>query len=156
MEIILSKTKNKKQEESDFSSLIGKRELSGVQFVDGKLISRKYKYCQAVLFILDDVVYAAIENPDDGYRSYLEKILVIDDEIVISQITNRFTPQKVQVTYIEELGYSGQRVLYFDSVNNAKRLEVLIIGTMWDDNYYPYCVMNFYPENMEVNQNEGI
>lgn len=46
--------------------------------------------CNRIDFILDGKTYSAIEDPADGYRSALDKILVN-----VNQCTNVFTPIEV-------------------------------------------------------------
>ena len=77
---------------AELKDLIGKHILSGVE--TGVLKRKRYwreEECAYVKFTLDGVTYLAIEDPDDGYRSYME-------ELEISEI-----PCKVNLPNIEVL-----------------------------------------------------
>ena len=45
--------------------------------------------------------------------------------------------------------YENNDILVFVDFENGK--EILEIGTGNYDDYYPYCVLNYYPENMSCN-----
>ena len=112
----------------DFDSFVGAHQLSGVWGgVDGEC-----------WFILDDVIYRAVEDPDDGYRSYLSSVEAVD----FPKPHNSFP--SVDVVGIME--QSGEPIIKFYSVTTGRI--GFELGTNYSDDYYPYCVMRFYPINL--------
>lgn len=102
------------------------------------------KDASCIRFRLDGVVYIAVEDPDDGYRSYLDEIMIGD------KITNQFEKVLVRGKYRERNdGGNCSIIQFFDQLTN---LVVLEIGTENTDDYYPYFVANFSPENMSINK----
>ena len=89
-------------------------------------------------FKLGRKVYEAIENEDDGYRSFLESVEVVADEGIF---------------FDRPLGYvevkcSGPRN-YFDGylLVDVKDGHVwLRVGTDKCDDYYPYFVFDYQPK----------
>ena len=99
-------------------------------------------------FTLDGITYLVAENPSDGYRSYAEDLEVVDEpcktplpnvEVVCTMREDRFREDDVLV--------------FIDALNGKKILEV---GTANTNDYYPYCVMEYTPENMSCNENRRI
>lgn len=84
--------------------------------------------------ILDGKTYKAIEDPDDGYRSYLKDI-----EITEEKISNNFPPQKVIGKMKDDEEWETNNTIQFIDVVTGK--VVLEIGTDNADDYYPYCVL---------------
>jgi hypothetical protein len=104
----------------ELKDLVGEHELSGVDTTTEKVKQYGYYYedCEVVRFVIDGKTYKAVEDPCDGYRSYLKELEVTDEKV-----TNNFPPQKV-------------------------------IGKMKDDSdddYYPYYVLYWSPENLAIN-----
>lgn len=99
----------------------------------------------AIRFRLDGVVYIAVEDPDDGYRSHLSEILIGD------KITNKFKKCHVRGKWIDknEYGENCDIIQFIDDLTNKVVLE---IGTDNTDDYYPYFVAKFNPENMSINK----
>jgi len=94
-------------------------------------------------FELDGVTYAVIEDPEDGYRSSMQEIIT-----VAYSISNRFEPCKVECKMREN---GGDVVL--DMYDVVTGNVVLSVGTWseYEDDYYPYFVAEFTPENMASN-----
>lgn len=124
----------------DFKELEGERYLSGVDEVIQEIEKYGYKEdVNIVRFVIDGITYKAIEDPDDGYRSYLS-----DLETSNETVSNIFEPHKVIVKVKE-----GEDIIEFtDSVTNKVVLE---IGTDTSCDYYPFCVMYWRPENLACN-----
>lgn len=130
----------------ELKELVGTHILSGVE--TGTLKRTKYSWeeeCAYAKFTLDGVTYLAIEDPDDGYRSYMEELEVSD------------TPCKIKLPDIEVFclmmaddRYERNDVLLFIDVLSGK--EILSVGTMNYDDYYPCCHMEYHPENMYCNR----
>jgi hypothetical protein len=140
---------DKIETEIDMQSLVGKRLLSGVDEseISVKQYGDRFENCQCINFILDGVTYTAIENPDDGYRSSMDKIIVSG-----TKVTNTFAPIEVLVSYRDktEGSYKGNcEILDFADTKNGKR--VMEIGTDDSDDYYPSFVANWSPENLSIN-----
>jgi len=98
-------------------------------------------------FVLDGVAYDAMEDPQDGYRSALEDIEVIDTK----HVTNRFADVEVVCNWSEQsLHLGGDQVIEFrDFITGQVVIEV---GTERYNDYYPGFVGAFFPQNMCLNQ----
>lgn len=131
-------------------SLVGEHELSGVDF--GKLPEKAkwdYEHASTCTFVLDGQTYTAIEDPDDGYRSSMEKLVKGGVDV-----TNRFPSCRVICSYRIKGEYGTvDDVLVMRDVVTGK--EVLIIGTDNTDDYYPSFVSDFRPEGMAINSTEA-
>ncbi|MDB4302117.1 hypothetical protein N9924_00980 [bacterium] len=120
---------------SDFE---GKRKFSGID---------KYYDSNGDGYIIriDNKNYTILEDEDDGYRSYLGEIEEVD-----IKIDNMFEPIDVMCKMKDD-GYTDAL-----NVTDCKTLEtILIIGTENYDDYYPMCVMEWYPKKMIHNINKG-
>lgn len=92
-----------------------------------------YGVCDTT-FKLDDVVWQAIEDPQDGYRSMMEKIGRVES---ISNLTFSSVPfATVQVRKNDLNGY--------DLVDGAEHIW-LSMGTDNGDSYYPCFVFRYSP-----------
>ena len=135
----------------DFEELLGEHELSGCDF-DSTNLSEKHGYrmsdSQVMRFRLDGKVYVAVEDPEDGYRSCMDSLLRTEDEI-----KNTFPPCAV-------IGRRRKNTEYeiMDAVElvNALTLKVvLVVGTGNSEDYYPYFLAEFNPEELTCNQQIG-
>ena len=126
--------------EVEFESLVGKHILSGVESSSMKSTSEysRGEECNCMKFVLDGVTYIAIEDPDDGYRSSLGSLVVSD-----STVSNRFKGIEV----IGRVRGTEDGILEFIDTRNGNT--ILEVGTDHSDNYYPYFVANWNPENLE-------
>jgi hypothetical protein len=129
----------------ELNELCGMHKLSGVY-----LCETTYTNCweetytvNAIRFILDGVTYEAIEDPDDGYRSYMSELRTTDEKV-------RYTFPSVDVLCSLSEKYD-RNTLCFRDVENGKT--ILEIGTDHEDGYYPYCVFEWMPEKMACNEN---
>lgn len=132
----------------ELKELVGGHLLSGLDREVKKAEEGSYYDADANVFrfVLDGKTYKAIENPDDGYRSYLND-LEVSDEIV--QYT--FPAQKVIGKMRDNSEYGIHDVIeFYDAVTNEL---VLAVGTDNSVDYYPSCVMDWYPENLSINKN---
>lgn len=123
----------------ELKDFIGKHELSGVE-TDVEPVEcwkNHYENANVIRFIIDGHTYKAIENPDDGFRSYLSDIVETEKELM-----NTFPPQKV-------IGEMINTIIGFTDAVTKK--PVLEIGTCRDDNDYPECVLAWLPENLAIN-----
>lgn len=129
----------------ELKDLTGERLLSGVE---ESTIKNEWSWgedCNVVMFIIDGITYKAIEDPDDGYRSHCKDLEITDEKI-----RNTFEPQKV-IGKMKEGNEWGRCdiIEFYDALNCSL---VLAIGTDNTDDYYPYCVMNWLPQNLSINQ----
>lgn len=131
-----------------FEDLVGNHILSGVDY-GSKIVSRygDEDDSEYVTFILDNVAYTAIEDPEDGYRSCCDDLIVNP----CGTIHNAFDPVEVVCKMRENDDYEVNDVLEVYDVKTEKL--ILAIGTMNTDDYYPWFEFEYNPENMILNQN---
>ena len=96
-------------------------------------------------FRLDGVVYTAIEDPSDGYRSSMRELAATTDAMV-----NVFPPIQVLGRH-RTAGAYNQVDDVLELVDVVTGLVVLEVGTDNTDDYYPGFVSNWRPENMVTN-----
>jgi hypothetical protein len=132
----------------ELKNLVGLHKLSGVDTAieTVKLYewSDSTEECYVVRFVLDGITYKAVEDPNDGYRSNCGELIVCEEPI-----TNNFPPQEVMAKMKDNDEYSVNDTIQFIDVVTGKI--VLEVGTDNTDCYYPYCVMNWKPENLAIN-----
>ena len=130
----------------ELKDLVGLHELSGVDTTteEVKQWDNHYEDANVVRFVLDGKTYKAIEDPDDGYRSHCNELEVCDEVV-----SNNFPPQKVMGKMKDNSTYEVNDTIQFIDVVTGK--VVLEVGTDNTDDYYPYCVMNWSPENLACN-----
>jgi hypothetical protein len=97
-------------------------------------------------FKIGSIVFNAVENEDDGYRSSLEGIFVVAvDEQKNLQLLFKEEPINVKIKVTEDFMY-----LYNDNesiISITPTLPILKIGTDHSDDYYPLFVFD-YNENV--------
>lgn len=128
-------------------SLVGEHTLDAVDtYVDQvKQWGDHFEDANCIRFRLDGVVYTAIESPDDGYRSSLGSLFVSPDD----KLTNVFPPIRVLARMKgNENSYVNDTIQFLDMVTGKVVMEV---GTDNTDDYYPWFVGTFNPENMATN-----
>lgn len=137
----------------ELKDLIGLHELSGVDM--GKMPAKEEWYsseeCETISFVLDGKTYTAIEDPSDGYRSNMRDIAEGGVEV-----QNRFTPQLVMCALYERTpdDYATENdILVMTDVVTGKA--VLRVGTANTDDYYPYWVAEWSPQNMACNASQS-
>jgi hypothetical protein len=129
----------------ELDSLIGEHVLDAVD-----MFTEKGNTWDANLikFRLDGMVYIAIENPDDGYRSMMKEIGVATnakDRAMKNTFMKHLVLAKKKVA-----GAYGDDILELIDVSTKK--VVLEVGTHNTDDYYPQFVSSFSPENLAINQ----
>lgn len=132
----------------EFSELVGKHMLSGVDRLSGDLPSQwstsgSY-YGESISFTLDGITYTAREDDSDGYRSSMRDLLVTQ-----GPVQNRFEPEEVVGVLRDRCDYGSADVLQFVSTATGK--VVLEVGTDNNDDYYPSFVAAWSPENLKAN-----
>jgi hypothetical protein len=125
--------------------LEGRHFLSGVDFESQSI----HGDCSVVRFRLDGIVYCARENAEDYYRSLMGELEIVKDDM-----TNVFGPVEVIAEhapgYVWSDGTGTDDILW---IKNAKTNKpILVVGTEEYNNYYPYFVARFSPENIEITQ----
>ena len=103
--------------------------------------------CNYIKFALDDATYLAIEDPDDGYRSYMAELEITEEPCKI-----KLPDISVTCHMRENDRYDEHDILVF--IDSMSGKEILAVGTACVDDYYPYCVLEYYPENMHCNAGE--
>ena len=122
----------------ELKDLAGAHKLSGVDY------SCAYDVI-TILFCLDGITYEAISDPADGYRSYMKELSITE-----KRCKNIFQPQDVICVWKDNVsGYDDDDDVLFIYARNG--LTVLEIGTREASYYYPYCVMEYTPENLSCN-----
>lgn len=121
----------------------GKIELDLVDLEgDHLLYGVDYEYdnndSNEVLFNLDGIIIKAKEDPDDGYRSYMEEL-----EVSFKKLKNSFPP-------IEVLGIVEHED-YITFYKNGS-LPVLEVGTDNYDGYYPMFVGRWNPAGLSKDE----
>ena len=133
---------NKKIDMTKLADLTGEHLLDAVDF--STETSTLYdRDCQVVCFRLDDIIYVAKEDPDDGYRSHMEELSVAPIDV---KMKNTFP--SVQVIGV----YQGDSSDILELIDSQTGEVVLEIGTDKTDDYYPYFVSSFHPEAMITNK----
>lgn len=126
--------------------LVGKHILSGIEVGTIEIKDGWYvEETNYLKFVLDGTCYFASENPSDGYRSYMNDLRVIDETCEIP------LPNVEVVCHMKEVYKCGadDTLIFIDAANGKKILE---IGTDYSDEWYPYCVLEYIPENMSCNE----
>jgi hypothetical protein len=118
----------------ELKNLVGLHQLEGVDFGVNNQLHRDASVC---LFRLDGVTYAAMEDPEDGYRSMLKGIVVTEQPLL-----NKFPPVPVMATFTDA---DEDSILTFYSLETSRVL--FRIGTDYTDSYYPMFIFEFHPEN---------
>lgn len=135
----------------DLKSLVGPHMLDAVDFSVEQVPSwgdylEDAQHCR---FRLDGVVYIAVENPDDWYRSSMRHLL-----IGAGDMTNVFPPLRVIGRHRTE-GRYGDEDDVLELVDERTGGVVLEVGTSNVDDYYPGFVASFHPELMAHNNPES-
>ncbi len=136
--------------------LVGYHILDAVDFKDSKVYEEfedSYLNSTTCRFRLDGIIYVAIEDPNDGYRSMMK-----DLELgIFGEITNVFEPVWVEAVYLQErkdkCWEDGSDILKLIDLKTGRT--VLEVGTGNTDDYYPYFVADFDPTAMASNYNLG-
>lgn len=121
--------------------LVGDRFLSGVGYYDWNPNPSDYDGV-TFNFILDGMLYAVVEDANDGYRSSLRDVFVTGH---IGQVSNTFSP----VAVVCEMDKVHDILHILDKVTGES---IIRIGTEEYDSYYPCFINNYNPEAMSVNK----
>lgn len=89
-------------------------------------------------FKLGDVIFNAIEDESDGYRSYLDSIV---EENTAGLVFPNAPLSKVKIEKYDVLSLDG-----YSFTDEADGYLWLLIGTGGTDDYYPYFVFEYHPK----------
>jgi hypothetical protein len=106
-------------------------------------IFQEYESCQVVKIMLDNTTYEAMEDPDDGYRSFCDYIIISDD---MPRYT--FPDYEVFCKMKPNDRYDEHEVLIAEDPNTG--LTIFEIGTLYVNDYYPCWHFEYHPENMRT------
>lgn len=116
-----------------------------------------YGYSQNVQWMrlmLDGVVYEAVEDPGDDYRSSLDSFVRLEG----ATVQNTFPAQEVVATLDNGEGsrYNYYQKDYILELRNARTNRIiLLVGTSNIDDWYPSYVQAFYPLELDANAGQG-
>lgn len=132
--------------EVTLDSLCGEHVLDAVDYTNEKIKKwgDELEDASGIRFRLDGVVYTAVEDPSDGYRSSMNNLFVDRDTM-----TNVFPPIRVLAMKKPDGKYDSNDTLQLVDVVTGKI--VLEVGTDNSDDYYPSFVGAFWPEHMATN-----
>jgi len=129
----------------ELKELTGKHILTGVGSGNIKTGDEWNPIVGSFSFKLDGIIYTAIENPSDGYRSMMEK-LVVDEH----DIDTRLPEIEVVGKMKDDSSWESNNVLQLIDSKNGK--VILEVGTANTADYYPYFVAKWHPKNLAVNE----
>ena len=131
----------------ELKELVGEHMLDAVDFSTEQfnIFGSRFEDCQVMRFRLDGVVYVAVEDPNDGYRSMMNDIYT-SNEVV----KNTFPPVKVVCRHREN-GRSGDVDDILEIIDVVTGKTIVEVGTENTDDYYPCFVASFSPENLAHN-----
>ena len=130
----------------------GKHEFSGIdpfQYQDEYGHGRTH---DGYYVIIDNVVYAFENDPDDGWRSYGK--IYIPEKISVHDIKNRFLAQDVIIMQ-QHIEHTVENKDFYSIIDVVSGKTILEIGTDYTDSYYPLAICHYYPENMAINQQQS-
>jgi hypothetical protein len=138
--------------EVSIDDLVGEHLFDGVDiYVENvKTYGDNFDEANVILFRLDGVVYVAFEDPSDGYRSSMDRLIVSPS----SEMTNIFPAIRVLARKKNNGDWQNNDTLELIDMITGK--VVMEVGTDNYDDYYPSFVSNFRPENMVTNKDKNI
>lgn len=138
---------DKEEQEITLKSLAGTHIFTGVERGILK-VNKQFSWDQdknTIRFELDGQVYEAVENPSDGYRSYMDRLVISN-----KQVRNKIPETQVVCVYRDD---SDCDLLDFIDCKNGKVF--LTIGTRHVGDYYPVCIFEYSPEKLSINECGG-
>ena len=113
--------------------------LTGVDFTTSRVYNDYTEDdAQIMTLILNDISFSFIEDPDDGYRSTLDKVIVGE----FQEVKNTFSPVNVYFTYVNE---DREDMIYGALTAMTINPYILRIGTDHTDDYYPTYTAEWDP-----------
>jgi len=129
----------------ELKDLVGLKKLDSVDFsteVGGYYPDEECTVCR---FRLDGVLYAAYEDPEDGYRSCMKELVIVKNNLS----KNIFDPIDVMCRYNNGTEYYESDILEIVDIVTGKI--ILEVGTDHYEDYYPLFVARFDPTAMCLN-----
>jgi hypothetical protein len=124
----------------ELKDLVWPKKLDAVDFCDEWGV---FGDSRIIKFRLNGILYCAVEDENDGYRSAMKEISILDS----AYIRNIFPP--IDVVCI----YSDDKDLDLLTIFDAETEEIVLeVGTNYVDDWYPYFVSSFFPEAMIINK----
>ena len=129
---------------ASIEDVLGERMLDAVGYIEVEWTDWTGSVCteQALAFRLDGIVYAALEDPSDGYRSAMEDLITGD-----FKLSNTFKPVEVVVEGYQEDDEDTMKIV--DVVTGKTVIEV---GTDYSEDYYPRFIAYWDPTGLVHNQ----
>ncbi len=134
--------------------LEGTHILQGIQVIHNYELEdcwRSNNITNAILIRLDNINYLFVEDPEDGYRGYMKRIMTTD------RIPKYALPD-VEVTIKHKTepldGYCSTESDIYDFYESDNL--ILRVGTEDIGDYYPGCILEYYPENLKCNSNQTV
>ena len=135
------------------NELIGLHRLQGIEQLFNYEIydypGEIYKTTNAILVRIDNVNYLFIEDPSDGYRSYLK-----DVEITDTMPRYKLPSIFVHIIEADRNMYNDNDFIGIDIIDVITNGSILIIGTSHSTDYYPTCILEYHPENLCINNRD--
>lgn len=125
--------------------LVGVHTLTGVGFGKVKSPSAFYETSGCGKFTLDGVTYAAIEDPDDGYRSAMKELVTCEEQ-------PQFQIPPTLVACVRSDRFDDDTLILYDLMTGKLILEV---GTRNYNDWYPCFCWSYHPENLACNADKG-
>ena len=129
-------------------SLLGEHFLSGVSRdkiqIPNSYNKDEFEEASSFSFALDGVVFTAIEDPNDGYRSSMDRLFIG------GEIKETFPRVKVFCSMKPNSEYEKNEVLQMIDVVSEKI--ILSVGTGNTDDYYPFFVAEWDPTALYLNR----
>lgn len=123
-----------------FEDFLGEHLFSGIEIQEDDGTGAR------LLVTIDGRTFLFRENPDDGYRSFIEE----EVEEINWRPRYNFNAVKCRVEW--QPSPQNRVLMFIDSENEKCFLEV---GTADYDDWYPIAVIHFKPENMSCNEERG-
>jgi hypothetical protein len=136
----------------ELKDLVGRHVLSGVEMNNVSIkneYGNDYEDCQCISFMIDGKTCTAIEDPQDGYRSSMREI-----KVSLTPLKTHFEPVEVMCEHVTGHEEYQSDILEIKDVKSGK--VILEVGTDNTDDYYPFFVCRWQPENMYINQKPDI
>ena len=135
----------------EFKDIVGKHLFDAVDMFDTQIElyegAEYFEDANACRFRLDGIVYEAVEDPDDGYRSMMRDFKIVEN----AKMKNVFPAVEVLVKHREYGDRCNADILDIIDIKTSKT--ILSVGTDNTDDYYPWFVCEYHPEAMSTNQN---
>ena len=98
-------------------------------------------------FKIGNLVFEAIEDPDDGYRSYLDSVVLCNEDT--ENMKNKFPRKPLGVVRVICSGDSNGTKNEIDIIDVKYNHKWLSVYTNHNCDYYPYFVFEYSPLDPE-------